>query len=294
MRISKVGVIGAGVIGRGVAQSLAQTGHEVVLIDNRPEVLSEALVDIVDGLRLAAFRDPALRKADHAEILARIRTSTDFDELVDVGFVVENVTEDWEIKRGVYRELDRICRADCVIAANTSAIRIARLAGATGRPGNILGMHFMNPVPLKQHVEVIVGPDSSDDAIAAARTLLDQLGKQAIVVRDSPGFVSNRVMMLMINEAIAVLEEGVASASDVDAVFVHCFSHKMGPLATADLIGLDTILRTLDVLREDCGDARFAASSLLRRMVDEGRLGRKSGAGFFEYATRKEGRHHGH
>lgn len=288
MRIAKVGVVGAGVIGRGVAQSLAQTGHEVVLVDVSEAVLADALSDIANGLRFAAFRDPVLRKADHAQIMAAITVATDYRVLADVQFVVENVTEDWDIKQAVYRELDRACPAECVFAVNTSAVRIARLAAVTGRPANIVGMHFMNPVPQKQHVELIVGPDSSDGAIASAMTLLDQLGKQAIVVRDSPGFVSNRVMMLMINEAIAVLEEGVASASDVDAIFVHCFSHKMGPLATADLIGLDTILNTLDVLRDDCGKEKFAASLLLRRMVDEGRLGRKSGSGFFEYSMRKE------
>lgn len=293
MRIAKVGVVGAGVIGRGVAQSLAQTGHSVVLIDRTDTILSEALGDIANGLRLAAFSDPALRKADHAEILSRIAVSTDYRDLADVQFVVENVTEDWDIKQAVYRELDRICLPECVFAANTSAIRIGRIGAVTGRLANVVGMHFMNPVPHKQHVEVIVGADSSDAAIASARLLLDQLGKKPILVRDNPGFVSNRVMMLMINEAIAVLEEGVASASDVDAIFVHCFAHKMGPLATADLIGLDTILRTLDVLRDDCGNPKFEASSLLRRMVQEGKLGRKSGSGFFEYGARKEGQLHG-
>lgn len=293
MRISRVGVIGAGVIGRGVAQSLAQTGHEVVLIDRTEGILSDALADIANGLRFAAFRDPALRKADHAGILSRISATTDYRDLADVDFVVENVTEDWDTKEAVYRELDRHCPARCVFAANTSAIRIGRIAAVTGRRANVLGMHFMNPVPLKPHVEVIVGADSSDAAIASARTLLEQLGKQAILVRDNPGFVSNRVMMLMINEAIAVLEEGVATAPDVDAVFVQCFSHRMGPLATADLIGLDTILRTLDVLRDDCGDRKFEAAGLLRRMVAEGRLGRKSGSGFFDYGTRAEDRVHG-
>lgn len=293
MRISKVGVVGAGVIGRGVAQSLAQTGHTVVLVDRTNAILSEAMTGVANGLRFAAFSDPTLRKADHAEILARIRASTDIQELADVEFVIENVTEDWDVKSAVYRELDRTCVPACVFAANTSAIRIGRLGAVTARPGNVIGMHFMNPVPLKQHVEVIVGAHSSDTSIASATALLDQLGKKAILVRDNPGFVSNRVMMLMINEAIAVFEEGVASAADVDAIFVNCFSHRMGPLATADLIGLDTILRTLDVLRDDCGATKFEAAPLLRRMVEEGRLGRKSGSGFFEYGVQRESQIHG-
>lgn len=293
MRIARVGVVGAGVIGRGVAQSLAQTGHEVVLIDRTDAILSDALIEIANGLRFAAFSEPALRKADHAAILSRILVSTDYRNLANVGFVIENVTEDWDIKSAVYRELDRTCPPACVFAANTSAIRIGRLGAVTGRPASVLGMHFMNPVPLKQHVEVIIGAQSSDAAIASATALLDQLGKKAILVRDNPGFVSNRVMMLMINEAIAVFEEGVASASDVDAIFVNCFSHRMGPLATADLIGLDTILRTLDVLRDDCNASKFEASPLLRRMVEEGRLGRKSGSGFFEYGARRECQVHG-
>lgn len=293
MRIAKVGVIGAGVIGRGVAQSLAQTGHDVVLIDRTDAILSEALRDIANGLRFAAFHDPSRRNADRAGVLARITVSTDYRDLADVGFVVENVTEDWDIKEAVYIALDRICAPPCVFAANTSAIRIGRIGAATGRPANVIGMHFMNPVPLKRHVEVIVGAHTSEAAVASAKTLLEQLGKTAIVVRDSPGFVSNRVMMLMINEAIAVFEEGVASAADVDAIFVQCFSHAMGPLATADLIGLDTILRTLDVLRDDGGDRKFEAAATLRRMVDAGTLGRKSGSGFFEYGARREAQVHG-
>ncbi|MCF7223763.1 3-hydroxyacyl-CoA dehydrogenase family protein [Marilutibacter chinensis] len=293
MRIHKVGVVGAGVIGRGVAQSLAQTGHRVVLIDVAESILSDALTDVANGLRFAALSDPVLRGSDHAEILSRIAVSTDYRHMECVDFVVENVTEDWNVKEAVYRELDRTCRADCVFAANTSAIRVGRIGATTGRPASVVGLHFMNPVPQKRYVELIVGSHSSASAVASARTLLDQLGKEAILVRDNPGFVSNRVMMLMINEAVAVLEEGVAGASDVDAIFVHCFSHKMGPLATADLIGLDTILRTLDVLLDDCDDKKFEASPLLRRMVKEGRLGRKSGSGFFEYGTQGKDRAHG-
>jgi 3-hydroxybutyryl-CoA dehydrogenase len=288
MKYDKVGVVGAGVIGRSVAQSLAQTGHQVVLVDLSTSVLDGARKAIADGLRLAAFSEPALRKVNHAEIISRIKLTTDYSDLADVGFVVENTTEEWAIKEAAYRTLDLVCRADCVFAANTSAIPIARIAEVTTRAPLVIGMHFMNPVPLKPVVEVIVSRYTDDVAIQAAHALLGQLGKKAIVVRDNSGFVSNRVMMLMINEAIAVLEDGTASAADVDAIFVSCFAHAMGPLATADLIGLDTILRTLDVLREHRGDAKFDATPLLRRMVQAGSLGRKTGSGFFEYNKKME------
>ena len=288
MRFGKVGVIGAGVIGRSVAQALAQTGHEVVLVDNAQDVIDAARRSISDGLRLAAFGDPALRKADHEVILSRIHGTIDADALGDVGFVIENTTEDWSVKEGVYRLIDRICRPECVFAVNTSAIRIAKVADVAVRHPHIIGMHFMNPVPLKRHVEVIVSDVTSQFAIDAANDLLEQLGNRAITVRDRPGFVSNRVMMLMINEAIATLEDDTASAADVDAIFVHCFAHKMGPLATADLIGLDTIMRTLEVLRDSYDDTKFEPRPLLRRMVESERLGRKTGLGFFDYG---KGRH---
>ncbi|PPU69181.1 3-hydroxyacyl-CoA dehydrogenase family protein [Xanthomonas pisi] len=294
MKIANVGVAGAGVIGRGVAQSLAQTGHQVALVDVSEAVLSDAMTDIANGLRFAALSTPHLRSADHALILSRIVVSTNYQSMAHVDFVIENVTEDWDIKQAVYLELDRTCHADCVFAANSSAIRIGRIGATTRRIGNLVGLHFMNPVPQKQHVELIVGYHSSDSAVSAARTLLEQLGKVPILVRDNPGFVSNRVLMLMINEAIHVLEEGVAAVTDVDAIFVHCFSHRMGPLATADLIGLDTILRTLDVLLDDCGDRKFLAAPLLRRMVADGKLGRKSGSGFFEYGKRENSKPHGY
>lgn len=283
MRFAKVGVVGAGVIGRGVAQALAQTGHEVVLVDTDRAILDSAHKSVAAGLRLAAFTDPALRKANHHEILGRIHGTVDYQELVDVGFVIENTTEDWAVKRDVYRSLDAVCAPDCVFAVNTSAIRISRLAKVALRHPHIIGMHFMNPVPLKRHVEVIVSEVTTQHAVKAANDLLAQLGNRAITVRDKPGFVSNRVMMLMINEAIATLEDDTASAADVDAIFVNCFAHKMGPLATADLIGLDTIMRTLEILRDSYGDTKFEPRPLLRRMVGEERLGRKSGSGFFDY-----------
>lgn len=283
MKYNKIGVVGAGVIGRGVAQAFAQTGHSVVLIDTSESILEKAKDEIAKGLRLSSLTDPALRKSDHAEILSRIIFATDYTRLSEAEFIVENVSEDWAIKEDVYRRIDRICPLHCVFAVNTSAIPIARLAAVTSRPALVVGIHFMNPVPKKRFVELITSQYTGSGTIETTLEVLEQLGKKAIFVKDKPGFVSNRVMMLMINEAIATLEDGVATAEDVDRIFVNCFSHKMGPLATADLIGLDTILRTLDVLYTSYKSPKFEACSLLREMVQLGRLGRKSGSGFFEY-----------
>jgi 3-hydroxybutyryl-CoA dehydrogenase len=283
MKYRKVGVIGAGVIGVGVAHSLAQTGHLVILIDISGQILDRARRDIARDLRYAALFDATIRKANHSEILSRIEFTTEYDRLNGVDMVVENSTESWDVKEWIYPQLDRICRPECIIAANTSAISITRLAATTQRPDRVIGMHFMNPVPQKSVVEVIKGWHSSEETVQAARDFLDQLGKQAIVVNDMPGFVSNRVLMLAINEAIFVLQDNVASPSDVDEIFVKCFAHKMGPLATADLIGLDTVLLTLGVLYESYNDSKYRPCPLLRQMVDAGLRGRKSGKGFFDY-----------
>jgi 3-hydroxybutyryl-CoA dehydrogenase len=281
--VSEIGVVGAGTIGVGVAQALAQTGHRVILVDLADDILDRARKDIGQGLRLAALFDAEVRRYSHADILSRIDFTTDYDRLRNATLVVENSTEDWSVKEKIYPVLDRTCRADCILAVNTSAISISRLAALTGRPDRVIGMHFMNPVPQKPVVEMVRGPDTSEDTVRAARSFLDRLGKRAIVVNDMPGFVSSRVLMLAINEAVFVVEENVATPGDVDDIFVKCFAHKMGPLATADLIGLDTVLRTLDVLHESYADTKFRPCPLLRQMVDAGLLGRKSGKGFFDY-----------
>jgi len=287
MNDNKIGIVGAGVIGRGVAQSFAQTGHRVVLVDLSTAILEAARRDIAMGLRQLALTDRTLRSADHAEILARIDFTTDYAQLAEADFVVENVNEDWPVKQTVYQLLDRICAPHCIFAVNTSAIPISRVAAATSRPASVIGIHFMNPVPKKNFLELIPSQYTSAETVAATQEILRNLGKTAILVADKPGFVSNRIMMLTINEAIATLMDGVATAEDIDRVFLHCFSHKMGPLATADLIGLDTILNTLDVLHESYGDSKFKACALLRDMVAAGHLGRKSGRGLFEYHNRK-------
>jgi 3-hydroxybutyryl-CoA dehydrogenase len=287
MKYASIGVVGAGVMGAGVAQNLAQTGHRVVLVDLSAEILARARAEISNNLRFAAMFDPALREVSHAAILDRVELTTDHAQLRDVDFVVENSTESWAIKQAIYPELDRICRPDCVLAANTSALSITKLASATQRPDRVIGMHFMNPVPQKPVVEVIRGWHTSAATVQAATDVLQQMGKRAIVVKDRPGFVSNRVLMLTINEAIFVVQDDVASPADVDEIFVKCFAHKMGPLATADLIGLDTILRSIEVLYESYNDSKYRPCPLLKQMVDAGLHGRKSGRGFFDYTGQR-------
>lgn len=284
MRFEKVGVVGAGVMGSGVAQNLAQTGHQVVLVDLTDEILDECRDDIRQNVRMGALFGKKKKGAEGPdEILQRIRFTTDYEDLDDVQFLVENVVEKWPVKEEVYGRIDKICPEECVFAANTSCVSITKLGSVTNRADKILGMHFMNPVPLKPVVEVIRGHHTSDETVDAGLEFLAEMDKEGIVVRDLPGFVSNRVLMLTINEAIWVVQDQVAEPDDVDRLFVQCFGHKMGPLATGDLIGLDTILYSLEVLYESYNDDKFRPCPLLRKMVDAGLHGRKSGRGFFEY-----------
>ena len=281
MSIELVGVVGAGVMGAGVAQNLAQTGHHVILVDVSESVLAKSKQEIKNNIRFQTlFKKGSQNPAD---VLENIKFSIDYGLLKDADFVIENVTEKWEIKRVVYSQIDEICNAHCIFAANTSAISITRIASLTKRAPKVLGMHFMNPVPLKSMVEVIRGHHTSEETLQTAAALLSKMGKDHIVVNDSPGFVSNRVLMLTINEAIFVLHDQVASVEDIDRIFKSCFGHQMGPLETADLIGLDTILFSLEVLYESFNDSKYRPCPLLKKMVDAGLHGRKSGQGFYSY-----------
>lgn len=283
MSVSKIGVIGAGTIGRGVAQSLAQSSFEVVLVDIAEDQLVSARNQMERDLRMQSlFR--AEKLADDAEtILGRITTSTGLEALADVDFVVENVTENWDVKREVYETMDKVCRPGVVFAVNTSAVPITRVASVTERPAEVLGLHFMNPVPLMDTVEVVRGYFTSDETLAVAMGLLDAAGKDGIVVQDAPGFVTNRVLMLTINEAVFCVQDQVATAEDVDRMFKGCFGHKMGPLETGDLIGLDTILNSLTVMYESFKDPKYRPAPLLQKMVDAKLLGRKTSQGFYTY-----------
>jgi 3-hydroxybutyryl-CoA dehydrogenase len=281
--VGSVGVAGAGVMGREVAQVLAQSGLGVVLVDVSAAALRSARAAIEQNLRfqrLLGARDGQVRRAD---VLARIAFATDYAGFAGVDFVIENVTEDWDVKRCVYGEIDALCPPHCVFAANTSVIPITRIGSATGRAARVIGTHFMNPVSLKPMVEVIRGHHTSDETVEATRALLTRMGKECIVVGDSPGFVTNRVLMLTVNEAMYLVHERVASAEEVDRLFKGCFGHKMGPLETADLIGLDTVLRSIELLHECFSDSKYRPCPLLRRMVDAGLHGRKSGQGFYRY-----------
>ena len=282
--MDRVGVVGAGVMGVGVAQNLAETGHQVVLVDLADEQLDKAHAAIRQNLRMRGFFTKSKEPKEESDVvLGRINFTTDYDQFGQTDFVIENVVEKWEVKAEVYRRLDAICPEHCVFAANTSAISITRIGSATRRPDRVLGMHFMNPVPLKSMVEVIKGYHTSQETLDHAEALLGAMGKECIVVNDMPGFVSNRVLMLTINEAIFVVQDQVTSAENVDRIFKSCFGHKMGPLETGDLIGLDTILLSLEVLYESYNDTKYRPCPLLKTMVNAGLLGRKSGRGFYNY-----------
>ncbi|AKT41169.1 3-hydroxybutyryl-CoA dehydrogenase [Chondromyces crocatus] len=270
-------------MGAGVAQNLAQTGHQVILVDIDEGQLGRARDTIHQGVRMQLLFKKAPSNEGPEQVLSRVETTTDLERLTAASFVIENVTEKWEIKRPLYGDLDRICAPSCVIAANTSAIPITRIGAATKRPAQIVGIHFMNPVPMKRVVEVIRGYHTSEETLETTRALLTRMGKEQVLVNDAPGFVSNRVLMLTINEAIYLLHEQVASAEDVDRVFKGCFGHPMGPLETADLIGLDTILLSLEVLHDSFSDSKYRPCPLLRKLVDAGLHGRKTGRGFYPY-----------
>ena len=282
-KIKRVGVVGAGVMGAGVAQALAQAGYEVLLMDIAGNALTQAEQTIRQNLRFHHMFKPDAPRQNVSEVMARITFTESLPAFDTVDFVVENVTEKWEVKQPIYEQLDEICPPHTLFAANTSCIPITQIAGVTNRPAQLLGIHFMNPVPLKEAAEMIRGYHTSDETIATALALLADMGIAGIVVNDSPGFVSNRVLMLTINEAVFLLQEGVAEAENVDKIFRDCFGHKMGPLETADLIGLDTILFSLEVLVEQFNDSKFRPCPLLRKMVNAGNYGRKTGEGFYQY-----------
>ncbi|HEX2204051.1 MAG TPA: 3-hydroxyacyl-CoA dehydrogenase NAD-binding domain-containing protein [Longimicrobium sp.] len=282
--VRTVGVVGAGVMGVGVAQNLAQTGHRVVLLDVSQEVLDRARGEIAKNVRFHGMFSKQKGGPSADEVLAAITFTTDYAPFAEADFVIENATEKVAIKESIYPQLDAVCPPHACFAANTSCISITRIGGWTGRPDRVLGMHFMNPVPLKPVVETIRGFYTTQRTIDTALGMLKQMGKEGIVVNDLPGFVSNRVLMLTINEAAWLVQDGVATPEDVDRIFVTCFGHKMGPLATGDLIGLDTILYSIEVLHESYGDPKFRSCPLLKKMVDAGLHGRKSGRGFFDYA----------
>lgn len=279
-----IGVVGAGVMGSGVAQNLAQSGYHVVLIDISEAQLEHARLQIRNNVRFSAFSRKDKSTADKPDdVLARIHFTTGYEALREAHYVIENVVEKWEAKASVYPRLDEVCPPETIYAVDTSCYSITRVGAITTRPDRVIGIHFMNPVPMKPTVEVIRGWHTSEQTIATTFELLAGMGKTGVLVNDSPGFVSNRILMLTVNEAAFTVQDQVASAASVDEIFRKCFGHKMGPLETADLIGLDTILYSIEVLHESFGDSKYRPCPLLKKMVDAGLLGRKSGQGFFKY-----------
>ncbi|MFJ3725585.1 3-hydroxyacyl-CoA dehydrogenase family protein [Streptomyces sp. NPDC090045] len=278
-----IGVVGAGTMGTGIAQCLAEAGHRVVVVDPAEEALATARARVRDGIRMARLFRGAPSAVSMDEALDAITWTQDLRDLAGARFVLECATERIPLKEKIFRELDEVCPPGAVFATVTSAIPVERLAAQTERPGQVLGMHFMNPAPLKEAVEVARCPETSDATLNTALELLAGIGKHGIVVADGPGFVSNRVLMLTVNEAATVVQQGTADPATVDRIFQECFGHAMGPLATADLIGLDTIVDTLYVLLECTGDDRFQPCALLRQRVEDGHLGRKTGEGFHPY-----------
>ena len=280
--IRRIGVVGAGTMGHGIAQVAAQSGYEVILVDAAPEALERGRAGIAKGFeRLVGKGKLAAEERDQA--LARVSTGGDLSALETADLVVEAVVERLEVKQKVLSELDRICQPHAILATNTSSISITKLAGATQRPEKVIGMHFMNPVPVMQLVEVIRGLATSQETWEAVEAASRQMGKTPVEVHDAPGFVSNRVLMPMINEAIFCLYEGVGKPEAIDEVMKLGMNHPMGPLALADLIGLDVCLDILRVLQQGFGDPKYRPCPLLVKMVDAGHLGRKSGRGFYDY-----------
>ena len=282
MDIKKIAVLGAGQMGNGITQVAACAGYQVVMIDIKQEFVDKGVATIEKSLsKLVSKERMTQQEADDAR--ARISTSVDRSACHNVDLAIEAVPEILELKLSIFAELDEICKPECILASNTSSISISEIAGATKRPEKVIGMHFMNPVPIMKLVEIINGKQTSDDTNSAVISAAEKMGKTALSCNDAPGFVSNRILCPMLNEAILTLQEGVAKPEAIDGIMKLGMNHPIGPLALSDLIGLDTVLHIMNVLHEGLGDDKYAPAPLLIDMVDQGKLGRKSGEGFYQY-----------
>jgi 3-hydroxybutyryl-CoA dehydrogenase len=277
--MSVITIFGAGVMGKGVAQVLLEHGHKVYLNDISEELLSNAKVDIKRSIMISRM----MNKQIDANIINNLTFVTDYSSLKESDYIIENITENVEMKSKLYSEIVDYCQEDTIFMVNTSCISITKIGAITKRPDRVVGTHFMNPVPMMKAVEVIKGFYTSEKTIQRTKDLLTSLNKEGIVVNDFPGFVSNRISHLMMNEAAFIVQDQVADIKTVDEIFKKCYSHKMGPLETADLIGIDTVVESLQVLYDSYQDPKFRCCPLLKKMVDAGLLGRKSGRGFYEY-----------
>jgi len=283
LKISLAGVVGAGTMGHGIAQVLIRNGYSVVLHDTSQELVARGAEKISRGLDRDVEKG-RLTREEKKQAESRLKTTTQLSDFSSADVVIEAVTEKFDVKAAVFRSLDAVCRPEALLASNTSSISITRLAGVTRRPAQFVGLHFFNPVPVMKLVEVVPGLETAEETVAAAEQMATAVGKTPVRARDFPGFVSNRLLMPMINEAVYTVMEGVAAPEGVDGVMRLGMNHPMGPLELADLIGLDVCLDIMKVLYEGFRDSKYRPCPLLERMVEAGRLGRKSGRGFYDYA----------
>ena len=282
MEISSIAVLGAGQMGNGITQVAAVAGYQVIMVDIEQEFVDRGMAAIKQSLDKLVAKE-RLSQADADSAKSRISTAVERSACANVDLVVEAIPEIPELKFSTFAELDQICKPETILASNTSSISIDAIAASTNRPSQVIGMHFMNPVPIMKLVEIINGSQTSDAVNAAVVGAAEAMGKTALSCNDSPGFVSNRILCPMLNEAILTLQEGVAEPEAIDGIMKLGMNHPIGPLALSDLIGLDTVLHIMNVLHEGLGDDKYAPAPLLIEMVEQGKLGRKSGMGFFQY-----------